>query len=43
MKLEVAVETIGCIPSSSKSGPMINPPPIPRSPAITPEMKEYIG
>lgn len=43
IKLDVAVETIGCSPNSSKSGPIINPPPMPNNPAITPEINEYKG
>ncbi len=39
-KLLVAVLTIGCSPSSNRRGPKINPPPIPKRPAIKPEMKE---
>jgi hypothetical protein len=42
-KLLVAVLTTGCSPNSSRRGPRISPPPIPNSPAKTPEIKEYIG
>ena len=42
-KLDVAVDTTGCKPSSNKRGPSIKPPPIPSKPAITPLMKAYKG
>ena len=42
-KLLVAVLTTGWSPNSNKRGPRISPPPIPNSPAISPEMKAYIG
>ena len=39
----MAVETTGCNPNSKSKGPKINPPPIPKRPAITPETKAYKG
>lgn len=39
-KLLVAVLTKGCSPNSSRRGPKIRPPPIPKSPAINPDIKE---